>query len=57
MSDTVQLPVPPSSNVPGVVGRQGVRLQVRGLRKSYDAHEVLKGIDLEVNPGEIFVIM
>ena len=37
--------------------RQGVRLQVRGLRKSYDGREVLKGIDFEVNPGEIFVIM
>ncbi|MGA3268797.1 MAG: ATP-binding cassette domain-containing protein [Verrucomicrobiota bacterium] len=37
--------------------RQGVRLHVRGLRKSYEGHEVLKGIDFEVNPGEIFVIM
>ncbi|MGA2280058.1 MAG: ATP-binding cassette domain-containing protein [Verrucomicrobiota bacterium] len=37
--------------------QQGVRLQVRELRKSYDGHEVLKGIDFEVNPGEIFVIM
>jgi phospholipid/cholesterol/gamma-HCH transport system ATP-binding protein len=37
--------------------QQGVRLQIRGLRKSYDGREVLKGIDFEVNPGEIFVIM
>jgi phospholipid/cholesterol/gamma-HCH transport system ATP-binding protein len=37
--------------------RQGVRLSVRGLRKGYDGIEVLKGIDFEVNPGEIFVIM
>ncbi|MGA3269206.1 MAG: ATP-binding cassette domain-containing protein [Verrucomicrobiota bacterium] len=37
--------------------QQGVRLQIRGLRKSYDGHEVLKGIDFEVNPGEIFVVM
>jgi ABC-type cobalamin/Fe3+-siderophores transport system ATPase subunit len=37
---------------------QGVsRLQVRGLRKSYEGHEVLKGINFKVNPGEIFVIM
>lgn len=36
---------------------QGVRLSVRGLRKSYDGIEVLNGIDFEVNPGEIFVIM
>jgi len=35
----------------------GVSLQVRGLRKSFGGQEVLKGIDLEVRPGEIFVIM
>ena len=37
--------------------QQGVRLSVHGLRKSYNGIEVLKGIDFEVNPGEIFVIM
>jgi phospholipid/cholesterol/gamma-HCH transport system ATP-binding protein len=36
---------------------QSVKLSVRGLRKSYDGIEVLNGIDFEVNPGEIFVIM
>ncbi len=36
---------------------QGVGLVVRGLRKSFDGQEVLKGIDLAVRPGEIFVIM
>jgi phospholipid/cholesterol/gamma-HCH transport system ATP-binding protein len=36
---------------------QGVRLFVRGLHKSYLGVEVLKGIDFEVKPGEIFVIM
>ena len=35
----------------------GVSLQVRGLRKSFDSQEVLKGIDFDVKPGEIFVIM
>src|SRR5476651_2909120 len=35
----------------------GVSLQVRGLRKSFNGQEVLKGIDFEVRPGEIFVIM
>ncbi|MBP7825728.1 MAG: ATP-binding cassette domain-containing protein [Verrucomicrobia bacterium] len=35
----------------------GVRVQVRGLRKSYGNQEVLKGLDFEVEPGEIFVIM
>lgn len=32
-------------------------MSVRGLRKSYDGIEVLKGIDFEVKAGEIFVIM
>jgi phospholipid/cholesterol/gamma-HCH transport system ATP-binding protein len=36
---------------------QGVTVQVRGVRRSFGAQEVLKGIDLEVRPGEIFVIM
>ena len=35
----------------------GVSLRVRGLRKSFDGQEVLKGIDFDVNPGEVFVIM
>jgi phospholipid/cholesterol/gamma-HCH transport system ATP-binding protein len=35
----------------------GVGLVVRGLRKSFDGQEVLKGVDLDVKPGEIFVIM
>jgi phospholipid/cholesterol/gamma-HCH transport system ATP-binding protein len=35
----------------------GVRLSVHGLCKSYDGIAVLKVIDFEVNPGEIFVII
>src|SRR5579863_10195407 len=35
----------------------GVGLVVKGLRKSFDGQEVLKGLDFEVKPGEIFVIM
>jgi phospholipid/cholesterol/gamma-HCH transport system ATP-binding protein len=35
----------------------GVSLQVRGLRKSFDGQLVLDGVDFEVQPGEIFVIM
>ena len=35
----------------------GVGVQVRGLRKSFDGQEVLKGVDLEIKAGEIFVIM
>ncbi|HTL71851.1 MAG TPA: ATP-binding cassette domain-containing protein [bacterium] len=35
----------------------GVGLVVNGLRKSFGKQEVLKGVDFEVKPGEIFVIM
>ena len=35
----------------------GVGLIVRGLRKSFGDQEVIRGIDFEVRPGEIFVIM
>src|SRR5579859_6627901 len=35
----------------------GVGLQVSHLRKSFNGEEVLRGIDFEVQPGEIFVIM
>ena len=35
----------------------GIGLVVRGLRKNFGAQEVLKGVDFEVKPGEIFVIM
>src|SRR5450756_1029042 len=35
----------------------GVSLVVRGLRKKFNGQEVLKGVDFEVKPGEIFVIM
>ena len=37
--------------------QQGISLSVSGLHKCYDGIEVLKGIDFEVNPGELFVIM
>lgn len=36
---------------------QGVGLQVRGLRKRFGAQEVLRGVDFEINPGEVFVLM
>ncbi len=35
----------------------GVRLEVRGLRKSFGAQAVLNGIDLDIKAGEVFVIM
>jgi phospholipid/cholesterol/gamma-HCH transport system ATP-binding protein len=35
----------------------GVSVEVRGLRKSFNGQEVLKDLDFKVEPGEIFVIM
>ncbi len=35
----------------------GISVEVRGLRKSFNRVEVLKGLDFKVEPGEIFVIM
>ena len=40
-----------------VTNQAGVGLRVRGLRKSFDGQEVLHGLDFDVVPGEIFVIM
>ena len=37
--------------------QQGIGVQIRGLHKSFNGHEVLKGVDFEVQPGEIFVLM
>ncbi|MGV3773270.1 MAG: ABC transporter ATP-binding protein [Verrucomicrobiales bacterium] len=37
--------------------RHGIRVEVRGLRKGFGSQPVLKGIDLAVEPEEIFVIM
>ena len=37
--------------------QQSVGVEVRGLRKSYGGHPVLKVIDFSVARGEIFVIM
>lgn len=36
---------------------RGVSVEVRGLAKSFGKQVVLKSVDLEVKPGEIFVIM
>ena len=36
---------------------EGIRLEVRGLHKSFGRQKVLDGIELEVRPGEILVIM
>ena len=36
---------------------QSVSVQVRGLRKSFNGVPVLKGLDFEVEHGEIFFII
>src|SRR5580765_6186903 len=45
------------SDAPQPQAAPGLRVEVRGLRKSYDGHLVLKGIDFAVEQEEIFVIM
>src|SRR5262245_12822078 len=41
----------------GLPSARGVSVEVRGLRKAFGAQQVLKGISLRVEPGEIFVVM
>ena len=40
-----------------VTTQQGVRVTVRGLRRSFLGQPVLKGLSFEVDRGEIFVVM
>src|SRR5882757_2708987 len=44
-------------NASATTGPQGVRVTVRGLRRSFDGQPVLKGLNFEVERGEIFVVM
>jgi phospholipid/cholesterol/gamma-HCH transport system ATP-binding protein len=44
-------------NAPESSHRQGVKVEVQGLRKSYNGQEVLRGLNFEVKPGEVFVVM
>jgi len=44
-------------STPTTPERASVGVQISGLRKSYAGVPVLKGIHLEIEPGEIFVIM
>jgi len=37
--------------------QQGVRVSVRGLRRVFDSQPVLKGLNFDVDRGEIFVVM
>jgi polar amino acid transport system ATP-binding protein len=43
----------PAENTPA----QPAIVHIQGLRKSYGANEVLKGIDLQVRPGEVIAII
>jgi phospholipid/cholesterol/gamma-HCH transport system ATP-binding protein len=44
-------------NPASAIQQQGVRVTVRGLRRSFDGHPVLKGLNFEVERGEVFVVM
>ena len=44
-------------SAPNPSSSRSVRVEVRGLRKSFNGEEVLRGVDFRVEPGEIFVIM
>ena len=35
----------------------GARVEIRGLRKAFGEQQVLHGVDLTIEPGEIFVLM
>ena len=41
----------------GTRQHHGISVEVRGLRKSFNHTALLKGLDFEVERGEIFVIM
>jgi phospholipid/cholesterol/gamma-HCH transport system ATP-binding protein len=45
------------NNPPAQPDNVCVGIQVRGLQKSFNGQPVLRGLDFEVKPGEIFVIM
>lgn len=47
----------PAPVQPAAERRESVRVEIRALHKSYAGHHVLKGINLQVEPGETFVIM
>src|SRR5262245_23073545 len=46
-----------SEAAPTSAPHQSVSVRVQGLRKSYEGVPVLKGIDFEVQSGQVFVIM
>jgi phospholipid/cholesterol/gamma-HCH transport system ATP-binding protein len=44
-------------SAPASPPQQGVRVSVRGLRRTFDGQPVLKGLNFEVDRGEVFVVM
>ncbi len=50
-------PLGPGAALPDAVGPDAPLLTVRGLRKSFGQHEVLKSIDLEVRRGEVVTLI
>ena len=42
---------------PSTNNHRGVGVSVHGLKKAFAGQEVLKGVDFEVEPGEVFVLM
>ncbi|HXB09239.1 MAG TPA: ATP-binding cassette domain-containing protein [Puia sp.] len=48
--------VQPQEEAPQAAGEEPV-ITIRGLTKSFDGHEVLRGVDLHVNKGENLVVL
>jgi ABC-2 type transport system ATP-binding protein len=44
----------PSGAEAGLVDESSVAIRIRGLKKSYGATEAVKGVELDINRGEIF---
>ncbi len=47
----------PAQAAPPSAARRGGRIEIRGVRKSFGDLEVLRGIDLTVEPGEVTAIL
>jgi energy-coupling factor transport system ATP-binding protein len=52
-----RLPLPPGTPRAAPSRRSGSRLHIRDLHFAYDGREVLHGIDLQIAPGELVVLM
>ncbi len=52
-----RLPLPPDTPRTAPLRRPGSRLHIRDLHFAYNGREVLRGIDLQIAPGELVVLM